>query len=236
MSRAHTASSLQRITETFSSGTSLEHMEYPEPGSMLFRVLKRLTDITFSATAMLLLAPVFLVLFLLIAYTGGSPFFLHRRIGRNGKTFDCIKFRTMAPDAEQILAEYLAQNPLIRKEWETHHKLKNDPRITRVGQVLRQTSLDELPQLWNVLLGDMSLVGPRPVIIDELEKYGNYLPYYLSVRPGLTGLWQVSGRNDVGYAERVMMDVHYVKNRGFFNDLLLMLRTFRVLFSRRGAY
>ena len=165
---------------------------------------------------------------------GGAPFFGHTRVGREGAEFRCWKIRTMVPDAETRLAEHLAADPKAAAEWEAEVKLTHDPRITRLGAFLRKTSLDELPQLWNVLKGDMSFVGPRPVPKKELEKYGAFKPSYLAVRPGITGLWQVSGRNEVSYAERVQLDVDYHRNHDLAMDLGILVRTAGVVLRPTG--
>lgn len=165
---------------------------------------------------------------------GGPGFFGHRRIGRNGEVFRCWKIRTMVVDAEARLAEHLASDPEAAAEWERDHKLRDDPRITRLGAFLRATSLDELPQIWNVLKGEMSFVGPRPVVRDEMRKYGAARTAYLAMKPGITGLWQVSGRNDVSYDERVAMDVEYVSSVSLLTDVRLILLTGLSIVDRTG--
>lgn len=197
---------------------------------------KIVLDKLFSIAALLFLAPIIVVLSLLLKYREGGPiFFAHTRIGKHGKPFLCLKFRTMLPDAEARLSAHLADHPELREEWEACHKLTDDPRVTCLGQFLRKTSLDELPQFWNVLRGDMSIVGPRPITREEARHYGKDFRAYLSVRPGITGLWQVSGRSDTTYAERVAMDVDYVKNRSFLRDCRIILKTVAVVFSQSGA-
>ena len=166
----------------------------------------------------------------------GPVFYRHLRIGRAGRRFYVLKFRTMRPDADRVLEEYLAANPEALRFWLEERKLKNDPRTTRVGEFLRKSSLDELPQVINILLGDMSLVGPRPVTEEELAKYGQDAFYYLLVRPGLTGLWQVSGRNEVSYEKRVALDRYYVQNWSIWLDLYILARTVWVVLTRKGAY
>ena len=160
----------------------------------------------------------------------------HQRVGRNGKLFPCYKFQTMIPNAQQVLEEYLENDPQARLEWETNFKLSNDPRVTKLGAVLRKTSLDELPQIFNVLKGEMSLVGPRPVVQAELAKYGDNKKEYLMVRPGITGMWQASGRSDTTYEERVAMDTWYVRNWSLWIDLNYLLNTIKAVLSKRGAY
>ena len=197
---------------------------------------KRVFDIVASFLALVLLAPLFLIVAVAIKKDGGPAFYSHRRVGRDGAMFSCFKFRSMYEDSEKRLETLLAHNTEAKTEWEEHYKLKNDPRITRLGHFLRESSIDELPQLLNVLKGDMSLVGPRPVILKELEKYGEAKGTYLSVRPGLTGLWQVSGRNDLDYETRVALDVEYVESYAFRTDLIILVKTIRVVLEGRGAY
>lgn len=200
------------------------------------QLLKRAFDVVCSAILLALTAPLFLWVAVQVRASGGAVFFGHQRIGQNGVPFPCYKFRTMAPNADVLLRELLANDPKAREEWDRDFKLKNDPRITRIGGFLRKTSLDELPQLWNVLKGQMSLVGPRPVVHDELERYGNQVNYYLEARPGITGLWQTSGRNDVSYETRVYLDAWYVKNWSLFTDIVILFRTVKVLLVKDGAY
>jgi exopolysaccharide production protein ExoY len=167
---------------------------------------------------------------------GGAPvLFAHYRVGRGGKLFRCWKFRSMAPRADAVLAELLARDPRARLQWEREHKLDNDPRITPIGNFLRRTSLDELPQLFNVLLGNMRLVGPRPIVVHELRRYGPLKHHYLSVTPGMTGLWQVSGRNNTTYEQRVEFDRRYVEQRSLWLDLQILMRTAHVVLSGHGA-
>lgn len=202
----------------------------------LQRALKRLLDVIASALLLLLLLPVFTVIYALVRRDGGPLIFSHERIGRGGKKFGCMKFRTMVPNAEVVLEKLLATDAAARELWEREFKLKDDVRITSIGRFLRATSLDELPQLWNVLRGDMSLVGPRPIVERELQKYGVSAPVYLSATPGMTGLWQISGRNDVDYETRVNLDTSYVTNWSLLEDLRILLRTFDVVVRRVGAY
>lgn len=202
----------------------------------LARWLKRSFDIVVSLLLLTLLFPLFLFLYLQVRKSGDTVFFSHARIGQAGKPFPCYKFRTMVPNAAEVLEQLLQSDPGARAEWNREFKLRNDPRITPVGDFLRRTSLDELPQLWNVLRGEMSLVGPRPVIRQELEKYGDDVSYYLQVRPGMTGLWQVSGRNDLDYDTRVALDAWYVRNWSLWNDVVVLLKTVKVVLRREGAY
>ncbi|HEX6812625.1 MAG TPA: undecaprenyl-phosphate galactose phosphotransferase WbaP [Planctomycetota bacterium] len=197
---------------------------------------KRLFDIACVVSLLAVLAPLFAAIAIAVRLSSPGPvFFGHNRIGRGGRHFRALKFRTMHC-GDQILRDYLAKNPEAAAEWAATQKLKNDPRVTKIGAILRRTSLDELPQLWNVLRGDMSLVGPRPIVDDEVEKYGTVLPLYLRVPPGITGLWQVSGRNNTSYEQRVWLDAHYVRNWSLSLDLYILARTVGVVLRRDGAY
>ncbi len=200
------------------------------------RLTKRVFDLTVAGMLLCVLFPLLMWLALQIRRDGGPVVFAHPRVGFNGRIFKCLKFRSMVVDADQRLAQLLSSQPALRAEWERDRKLKKDPRVSPVGDFLRRTSLDELPQLWNVIKGEMSLVGPRPVVIDELEKYGDDVDYYCMVRPGITGLWQVSGRNDIGYEKRVYLDTWYVKNWSLWYDIAIMFKTIRVVLRRDGAY
>jgi lipopolysaccharide/colanic/teichoic acid biosynthesis glycosyltransferase len=210
-----------------------------EAQSLRGRVLKRGGDIVFSLLVLILGSPLFLLLAVLVKLSSrGSVFYRQRRIGRGYKGFGCLKFRTMRRDADRVLASMLEADPKLRAEFERDHKLKRDPRITPLGKFLRRSSLDELPQFINVLRGEMSVVGPRPIVWDELRRYGRNMDEVLSVRPGLTGLWQVSGRNNLTYRTRVRLDLTYVRNRSFWLDLGIVLRTIGVVLlpMDRGAY
>ncbi|MFV3129077.1 sugar transferase [Niveispirillum sp. KHB5.9] len=200
------------------------------------RISKRMFDIAAAGTLLALLSPMFLVLAVIAKRDGGPMLFGHRRVGARGRTFKCWKFRTMVPNAEAVLARLLATDPKAREEWERDFKLRDDPRVTKIGRFLRTTSLDELPQLLNVLAGDMSLVGPRPIVQDEVRRYGAAFHDYARCRPGITGVWQISGRNDTGYGERVELDKEYARNWTFFSDLRVLLRTPAVVLRRDGAY
>lgn len=204
--------------------------------SRLFR-FKRAIDIALGLLFFLLTLPLMILIAVLVRLDSPGPaLYRSGRIGRGGVRFKMWKFRTMVDCAEEALEQYLADNPAARAEWDLNQKLKNDPRVTRVGRVLRKLSLDELPQFWNILVGDMSLVGPRPIIQDEVHHYGDRLQSYISVRPGLTGLWQVSGRNDLTRAERVHLDEYYVRNWSVWLDLYILLRTGWVVLRGDGAY
>lgn len=199
-------------------------------------VAKRSFDLVVGVLFLLALSPVMLMIALLVMRDGGGVLFRHKRIGANGKTFCCLKFRTMCVDAEAKLQKLLAEDAEARAEWKRDFKLRNDPRVTALGNFLRQTSLDELPQLFNIIKGDMSLVGPRPIVTAEAARYGAAFRDYLSCRPGLTGLWQVSGRNDVGYETRVKLDSSYARTWSLARDITILMRTVRVVFGRNGAY
>ncbi|MBE0963579.1 sugar transferase, partial [Escherichia coli] len=167
---------------------------------------------------------------------GGPAIYSHERIGKGGKIFKCLKFRSMVTNSKEVLEDLLSKDIQAKQEWEATFKLKNDPRITKIGHFLRRTSLDELPQLFNVLKGEMSLVGPRPIITAELEKYNDEVAYYLLSKPGMTGLWQVSGRSDVDYETRVYLDTWYVKNWSMWNDIAILFKTIGVVLKKDGAY
>jgi Undecaprenyl-phosphate galactose phosphotransferase WbaP len=201
------------------------------------RLLKRSMDLIATSLGLILLIPLMALIALLVKLESPGPaFFSHDRIGRGGRRFSAWKFRSMRHDADEVLAHYLQQHPELREQWERDHKLRDDPRVTRIGRFLRKTSLDELPQLVNVLKGEMSLVGPRPIVNAEIERYDEHYSLYLKVRPGITGLWQVSGRNDTTYAERVNMDAYYVRNWSVWLDLHILSRTMWVVLFGRGAY
>ncbi|MCB1884170.1 MAG: undecaprenyl-phosphate galactose phosphotransferase WbaP [Geminicoccaceae bacterium] len=200
------------------------------------QVLKRAFDIVAASAMLVFLAPLLGVIALLVRSGGAPVVFAHTRVGRHGRLFQCLKFRTMVPDARTVLNRLLASDPEARAEWERSYKLKDDPRITAFGAFLRKTSLDELPQLWNVLRGDMSLVGPRPVVADEIERYGDAKAYYYEVRPGLTGLWQISGRSDLDYDRRISLDTWYVRNWTLWYDVLILFKTLLTVPAKAGAY
>ncbi|HCN7473847.1 TPA: undecaprenyl-phosphate galactose phosphotransferase WbaP, partial [Escherichia coli] len=198
------------------------------------RTLKRLFDIIASIAIIILLSPVLLYISRLVKKDGGPAIYGHERIGQDGKPFKCLKFRSMVTNSKDVLNELLQNDPEAKREWDTTFKLKNDPRITKIGAVLRRTSLDELPQLFNVLKGEMSLVGPRPIITAELERYNEEVDYYLLSKPGMTGLWQVSGRSDVDYETRVYLDAWYVKNWSMWNDIAILFKTVGVVLKKDG--
>ena len=211
------------------------HVSSPRHGrSVYLRLGKRLFDVLVALILLPILAVVIFCLCLLARRDGAAGLFAHQRVGQNGATFTCWKIRTMVPDAQSRLRTLLASDPVAREEWARTQKLQNDPRTTALGRFLRRTSLDELPQIWNVLRGDMSLVGPRPVTAPELDRYGAYRHIYLDLRPGVTGLWQVAGRSNGCYAERLAMDQRYAQNIGLFSDLQLIARTAVVVIRPTG--
>jgi len=200
---------------------------------------KRIFDIVFALSVLILFSPVYLILMILVVLNSQGPiFYVQKRIGKNHQPFNCIKFRTMVNDADAVLATIMEDSDSIRQEFQESFKLKQDPRITKVGRFLRLTSLDEFPQFWNVLKGEMSVVGPRPLVPEELPKYGRKIDTVLQIKPGITGLWQVSGRNDIPYPKRVQIDVYYAKSRNWLLDLWIIYKTIGViLFPRNnGAY
>lgn len=201
------------------------------------RLAKFLIDRLITLMGGLIVLPFIILIALLIRIDSPGPILYGQiRIGQNGESFKAWKFRSMAKNADRTLESYLDAHPELRESWERDHKLRNDPRITRVGRFLRQTSLDELPQLWNILRGEMSLVGPRPIVDEEIQRYGEKFGLYTKVTPGLTGLWQVSGRNNLTYEERVSLDAYYVRNWSVWLDLYILIRTVWVVISGEGAY
>ena len=220
------------------SGSRTYYPDYASPERLFrYRVIKRGLDVFL----VLIAAPVLLLLLATVAIavhvsSPGPIFFSHRRIRRHGAFFSMWKFRTMCVNSAEVLEDHLAAHPGARAEWRRDHKLRRDPRVTRAGDFLRRTSLDELPQLWNVLTGSMSLVGPRPIVAAEVEKYGDCFADYCMVKPGLTGLWQVSGRNELSYPERVQLDHRYARTWSLTGDIKIILRTFSSVINRDGAY
>ncbi len=203
------------------------------------KAIKRFFDVVFSLAVLLFAFPIFLILALLVKLSSAGPvFYIQERVGRDYRRFGCIKFRTMYSEADDLLENLLASSTSMRIEYERDFKLKKDPRITPLGLFLRRSSLDELPQFINILRGEMSVVGPRPIVAKEIERYGASMDSVASVRPGLTGLWQVSGRNNLSYKRRVELDLIYAKHRTFLLDIKVIIRTFGVLFlpMDRGAY
>ena len=201
-------------------------------------IIKREIGIIFSSLGLSLSVPVMFGIAIAVKLSSPGPiFFVDRRLGKEGKQFNCLKFRTMFVNSDEILEEYLENNPSARKEWEEYAKLKSsDPRVTRIGRFLRRHSLDELPQLLNLLKGEMSLVGPRPYLPEELDKMGRYADIILNITPGITGLWQVSGRNELTFEDRLEMDAWYITNRSLGLDIMLFLKTFQVIVEGKSAY
>jgi Undecaprenyl-phosphate galactose phosphotransferase WbaP len=201
----------------------------------LGRIAKIVLDKAGAALLLLLLLPLFVVIASIVRADRGPAFFAHRRIGANGQAFRCLKFRTMVMDSDRVLRQLLESDPAARAEWEETQKLRNDPRVTPIGVFLRKTSLDEFPQLINVLRGEMSLVGPRPIVEAEVVRYGRDIDHYYEARPGMTGLWQVSGRSDTSYQRRVQLDTWYVKNWSLWHDIAILLKTIPAVISKDGA-
>ena len=219
--------------------SSLPAVEIIRNQSRYGRTLKRIGDIIFSLLVLTLGSPIFILIGILVKLSSpGSVFYIQKRVGRNYREFGCIKFRTMHKDADNLLPNLLEKYPLMRKEFEKDFKLRQDPRITKLGRFLRRSSLDELPQFFNVLKGEMSVVGPRPIVSNEINKYSLFMEEVISVRPGLTGLWQVSGRNNLSYKKRVELDLVYARNRNFLLDLEIIILTLGVLLfpMDRGAF
>jgi len=201
----------------------------------LARCTKMVFDIAAAICALIIFSPLMIAIAILIRADGGKAFYVHKRIGRGGRQFGCLKFRTMVVDAERRLQDLLASDAAAAREWAETRKLTRDPRVTSLGLFLRSSSLDELPQLLNVISGSMSLVGPRPIVADEAPRYGDHIAEYQAVRPGMTGLWQVSGRSDTTYARRVQLDRWYVMHWTLLLDFSILLRTIPAVFLRRGA-
>ena len=226
--------------EVISKGpSSLPALEIIRNQSRYGRTLKRIGDVIFSLLVLTLGSPVFILIGILVKLSSpGSIFYIQKRVGRNYREFGCIKFRTMYKNADELLPNLLEKYPLMRQEFEKDFKLRHDPRITKLGRFLRRSSLDELPQFFNVLKGEMSVVGPRPIVSNEINKYSVFMEEVISVRPGLTGLWQVSGRNNLSYKKRVELDLVYARNRNFILDLEIILLTLGVLLfpMDRGAF
>lgn len=209
----------------------------PSAGLLGPNYAKRMMDIVGASVLLLFFMPFFAVIAVAIGLRRDGPvFFGHQRLGRDGVPFNCLKFRTMCTDADRVLADCLKCDPSRQQEWSLTQKLKCDPRISSIGCLLRKSSLDELPQLLNVLRGEMSLVGPRPIVAEEAANYGSDFAYYLALRPGITGLWQVSGRNNTTYNERVALDVKYVCEHSIIGDFHILVRTVSVVLTGHGAY
>ena len=240
--------SVSFVPDLMGAPGNLEIISLADAGLMMIRVknnlskwynrlFKRVFDLICAGLGTIALLPVFVLIAILIYIDNPGPiFFAHRRVGQHGKEFPCYKFRSMCVNAQEELEKYLAANPAAREEWNRDFKLKDDPRITKIGGFLRKTSLDELPQLINVIKGEMSLVGPRPIVQAEIEKYGDYIHDFYLVPPGITGVWQVSGRSDTTYDERVAMDSWYVHNWSVWMDIAYLWKTVSVVLNRKGAY
>ncbi|MET0183701.1 MAG: sugar transferase [Caulobacterales bacterium] len=198
---------------------------------------KRAFDYSAALAALIMLAPALITVAALIwLHDGRAPLYGHQRVGRYGRTFRCLKFRSMIPDGGAVLQAYLEANPAAKEEWERTQKLENDPRVTPIGKFIRRTSIDELPQIWNVLIGEMSIVGPRPITRPELDRYGKERRYYLLVRPGITGLWQVSGRSETTYQARIKYDRDYLEQWSFVRDVWIIAKTVPAVLAARGAH
>lgn len=198
---------------------------------------KRSFDVIVATAALVFLSPLMLAIAILIRHKDGGPaIFRQKRIGLNGQEFECLKFRSMVMNASEELDRLLATNAVAAAEWARDQKLRDDPRITAVGHFIRKTSLDELPQLINILRGEMSIVGPRPIVRNEVEKYGSYFSYYANVKPGITGLWQISGRNNTTYDERVQLDLRYAKQWSIWLDIKIFFLTIPAVLFSKGAY
>lgn len=222
-----------------------QHLNRFNVGGIIFRMntrfvreaILRIFDFSISLIGLFLLLPVLSIVGVLVFLQDGGPiFFKQTRIGKNGKTFTCYKFRSMLKNAPELLEKYLIQHPELLDEWKKDHKLKNDPRITLFGKFIRKSSLDEFPQLWNVLKGEMSLVGPRPIVASEIEKYKSSIRYYYGVRPGITGIWQISGRNNIDYNRRVAMDRKFYQEYGIITYFRILILTVPAVLKQHGSY
>ncbi len=213
--------------------TNLESLRKNEQSKFIYRFIKRCFDVISSLSAIIVLSPLYLVIGIFVKLDSkGNIFFAHERLGKDGKLIKVYKFRTMLTNAQQILNDMPDD---MKREFEENFKFENDPRITKLGKFLRESSLDELPQLVNIIKGNMSIVGPRPIVAREIEKYGEYGDKLLTIKPGLTGNWQVSGRSDTSYEERIKFDMDYIDTRSFWRDIVIILKTVGVVFKRVGA-
>jgi exopolysaccharide production protein ExoY len=227
-----------RISERRLASAAAQRRTTPTSAARRFsNCIKYVLDVVLASTSLILLFPMILMVMAILLVVQGRPIFIaHKRIGKNGVMFQCLKFRSMVNDAQAVLAHYLASDPQLRAEWDATRKLQNDPRVTPFGQFMRKSSIDEIPQLLNIVCGQMSLVGPRPIVASEAELYGPNLGHYTEVRPGLTGLWQVSGRSDTSYVARVELDVRYVTERTTWGDISIMFKTIPAVLQSRGSY
>ena len=231
------ASDVSGTLETVADFSPVAHVDPADvaPRQPLIR-LKRFLDVNVALLVLIILAPLLATVALALLISQGRPVFIrHRRVGRDGAAFPCLRFRTMVRDADEVLRRVLAEDPAAHTEWQSSRKLRRDPRVTPFGRVLRETSVDEIPQLFNVLRGHMSLVGPRPIVAEEIGFYGAKITHYYRVRPGLTGAWQVGGRSDVSFGRRVELDTAYVVSWSFRNDLRILLKTVPVVLGRKGS-
>lgn len=227
---------LRTDTQTRPSAASAPARRPPVGGSPLLRAAKRAVDILMAGAFFLFFGWAFALVWAGVLLTSGGPaIYMQPRYGKDGRVFRFLKFRTMVPDADAVLARHLRENEAARHEWKVFQKLEHDPRITRFGAVLRKYSIDEFPQFWNVLVGDMSMVGPRPCMFAQKDLYGRYWGHYCAVRPGITGLWQISGRNEVSYRRRAAMDAEYVATLSVLRDIGIVLKTFAVVAGARGS-
>jgi exopolysaccharide production protein ExoY len=223
---------------TGSNGVTLPPIGAVQGGSGLTDAwLGRVFDLLIATVALIVFAPLMLLIALLIRISGDGPVvFVQQRIGKGGLAFPCLKFRSMVSNSAEVLETLLSESADARDEWRRDQKLRNDPRITPIGRILRKTSLDELPQLFNIIAGQMSIVGPRPIVSNEIERYGSFFDAYCSVRPGLTGMWQISGRNDVNYDARVQLDTMYASRKSVSYDFMICVRTIPAVLASKGCY
>jgi lipopolysaccharide/colanic/teichoic acid biosynthesis glycosyltransferase len=225
------------LVDHFGFDHELPSGETADAEARLYGPVRRAMDIVVAGMTILFILPLLVMICMLVwLQDGGAPIYAQERVGRGGRVFRCYKFRSMVVDSRARLERLLTESPEAREEWERDHKLRRDPRITPIGGFLRKSSLDELPQLFNVLGGSMSLVGPRPIVAAEVARYGRRIIHYYAVRPGITGLWQISGRNDVSYRRRVALDCAYVKHRSLMLDLRILTATVPIVLLRRGSY
>ena len=235
MTATNSQSSSVKLLSRFWKSSSKNNLSLQISIALDGELAKRIFDILFSLIVLIFFSPLYLLLATLVLISSPGPiFYIQTRVGKDFKQFRCIKFRTMVQDADNLLEVVMARSPQKRQEFSADYKLKQDPRITRVGNILRLTSLDEFPQFWNVLKGEMSIVGPRPLVPEELPRYGRRIKTVLKTKPGITGLWQVSGRNDIPYPKRVQMDAYYAISRGWLLDLWIILKTVGVVFYPKG--
>jgi Undecaprenyl-phosphate galactose phosphotransferase WbaP len=228
---------MQTVIDAGRSGAFQKSSLSPRSAPNVSELVRRSVDLVLASLMLVFFAPLMVLVAVAVWMQDGGPvFYAHARVGRDGRVFKCLKFRSMLVDSEARLQHLLATSPEARAEWDRDHKLRNDPRITAIGSFLRRSSLDELPQLFNVLAGEMSLVGPRPIVAGEVKRYGRRFGSYCSVRPGITGLWQISGRNDVSYRRRVAIDTYYAQQQSIGLDLWILIATVPSVLLRKGSY